>query len=192
MPTEGAGWSKRLFICSRQLLVGIKRHPSQCYALEARNYKFEARNKLQIINSKPMLALWVHTKFGCVGKQKVLNFKFGICFEFRVSYFEFPVRSTGGTALHSGKDFAVSFLIFLREPTKRMSFGAQLLSRLGVSVRTSWIAPDGCYPLPCCQFSNFKNWRVFGLSSLYLLRRYRAITQYITPIIITERLLSVN
>jgi hypothetical protein len=54
-----------------------------------------------------------------------------------------------GTALHRGKDFAVS-------PS---------LKRL-VSVRTSRIAPCGRYPLPFC--ARLAPRPVFGLSSIYL------------------------
>ena len=52
-------------------------------------------------------------------------------------------------ALHLGKDFAVAPSRFSAKLTLKLSFrGARALSRAGVSVRTSWITPDGRYPLP--------------------------------------------
>lgn len=62
----------------------------------------------------------------------------------------------GDTALHSGKDFAVSLLYFYRIiPVHSFEWGTPHLSMLGVSVRTSAIARDGNYPLPLNECSDF-------------------------------------
>lgn len=52
------------------------------------------------------------------------------------------------TALHTSKDLAVATASYLgTHPIKVNLIGAVFLSVYGVSVRTSWITPDGRYPL---------------------------------------------
>lgn len=52
------------------------------------------------------------------------------------------------TALHSGKDLAVSPSVFRQRFTLE---GCHILSESGVTARTSKIAPNGRYPLPCSE-----------------------------------------
>ncbi len=65
------------------------------------------------------------------------------------------------TALHRGKDLAVAPERITRPVTPLRA--PDTLSNIGVTVRTSWIAPDGGYPLPV--FSRKTRGTVFGLSS---------------------------
>jgi len=77
------------------------------------------------------------------------------------------------TALHSGMDLAVSsshFCPYSEAEPSSLGLGSPwafrptcLSAGRDVSVRTTRIAPDGCYPLPCSP-TNIGG--VFGLSSL--------------------------
>ena len=66
--------------------------------------------------------------------------------EIEIWLLKFPMLRIGDTALHSGKDLAVSPLMLPSEliPLK----GYLVISDKDVSARTSWITPDGRYPLP--------------------------------------------
>jgi len=56
--------------------------------------------------------------------------------------------------LHLGKDLAVSFSYCYESPgDKHRALG---FSTSRVSVRTSWITPDGRYPLPFCSLKSGK------------------------------------
>ncbi len=73
-----------------------------------------------------------------------------------VLHFAFAVRSTTSSALHADKDLAVSLqrllfgLILCPTGKIRLNQGCLAHFEFGVSVRTSQIALDGRYPLPCC------------------------------------------
>jgi hypothetical protein len=76
-----------------------------------------------------------------------------------------------GTALHSGKDLAVSARCHQRDHLRR----GPLAFASGVSARTSMIAHDGRYPLPCSKhplwetmFPSERCLGMFGLSSKHI------------------------
>jgi len=64
------------------------------------------------------------------------------------------------TTLHSGKDLAVSLLMF---PQELIPKDILMLSYQNVSARTSWITPDGNYPLPFYECPDFPNPDFSGL-----------------------------
>lgn len=69
------------------------------------------------------------------------------------------------TALQPGKGLAVSTRVL---PQGYPTWGSDALSFVSVSARTSHLAVDGNYPLPC---SSPVGEGLFGLSSLYLKQR---------------------
>lgn len=56
----------------------------------------------------------------------------------------------GSSTLHSGKDLAVSLLLFPGELI-RIAPDTKILSELGVTVRTSRLTAYGDYPLPSAE-----------------------------------------
>jgi len=93
-----------------------------------------------------------------------------------------PITSCGSltcvsTALHTSKDLAVSPHVLPRELFPKES-GA--LSFASVSARTSGIATDGCYPLPCSQLS-LGCVRTF-LPETFVARRSSCITSMQHPV----------
>ena len=66
-----------------------------------------------------------------------------------------PIDFSQGTALHVGKDLAVS----LRSLDRTIPEGILQPFGGGVSARTSWITPDGRYPLPCYHYTHKNEFR---------------------------------